>query len=363
MTTHNYAWLDRVFHRVAFSSPAVQLTAADVEATLYGRRFAGIPVNRPVFVTSLPRAGTTLVLELLARLPAFATHTYRDMPFVLAPLLWESLSRGFRKPAQLAERAHGDGMAVGFDSPEAFEEVLWLSAWPEKFREDRIDLWSETEPAADFKARFVSQMQRLIAVRSGGGEPRRYLSKNNANVARLGLLRRLFPDAEILVPFRDPLDQAGSLLRQHHRFQRMHREDAFARRYMRDIGHLEFGALHRPIQFPGMDQVRERHRPETIDYWLAYWIAAFTHVLQHRRHVGFMDYGALCAGGVAGVRTLAIRLGVAPEALDALAGVELHEPRAHRPDAGSANPALVAEADALYQRLSAESQAAACNRY
>jgi hypothetical protein len=355
----NYSRLDRLFHRVAFSSPAVQLTAADIEKSMYGRRFTAINVDRPVFITSLPRAGTTLMLELLGRLPAFATYTYRDMPFVLAPLLWESFSRGFRKPAQLTERAHGDGMAVGYDSPEAFEEVLWMTSWPEKFSDRGITPWSETETAPEFRELFVSQMQRIVAVRGNGNGPRRYLSKNNANIARIALLRRLFPNATVLVPFRRPMDQAGSLLRQHLRFLEMHAEDSFSRRYMEDIGHLEFGALHRPILFEGMTEVRERHDPKTIDYWLAYWNVAFRHILGHRDGIILVSYEQLCASGVAGVQAVARQLEVPAESLDALATVDLHQPRSHRPEALPADLTLLEEAEALYCELTACSQSGA----
>jgi len=349
----NYSWLDRMFHRVAFSSPSVQLTAADIEKSLYGRKFEGVKSQQPVFITSLPRAGTTVMLELLGRLPAFATYSYRDMPFVLAPLLWEHLSKGFRKPAQLSERAHGDGMAVGYDSPEAFEEVLWRLSWPSKFTEDGIDLWADTEEAHEFRQLLASQMQRIIAARSNGsGQARRYLSKNNANVARLGLLKRLFPDAVLLVPFRSPIDQAGSLLRQHVRFLQLHREDGFARQYMDDIGHLEFGALHRPIRFQGMRQIRERYHPETIDYWLAYWIVAFTHVLRYRESITLVSYGELCRAGAAGVRALATDLDVPGEMLEGITSADLHEPRSHRPDTLPTDRALLDEAEDLHQRLS-----------
>src|SRR5206468_10876896 len=112
----NYSLLDRMLHRLAFGSSAVQLTAADVEATMYGSRYRNIVVQKPVFVTSIPRAGTTLVLQMLTDVASLATHKYRDMPFVLAPVLWETLSRGFRRPSELRERAHGDGMLVGYDS-------------------------------------------------------------------------------------------------------------------------------------------------------------------------------------------------------------------------------------------------------
>lgn len=349
----NYSRIDRLFHRVAFSSRAVQLTAADIERSMYGRRFTTIRIDKPVFITSLPRAGTTLMLDLLGTLPVFATYSYRDMPFVLAPLLWETFSRSFRKPAHLTERAHGDGMAVGYDSPEAFEEVLWMTSWPKKFSADGIAPWIENEEAAEFRELLVSQMQRIIAVRSNGsGGSRRYLSKNNANIARIGLLKRLFPDAIVVVPFRKPLDQAGSLLRQHLRFLEMHAEDSFARQYMQDIGHLEFGALHRPILFEGMNEIRERHRPDTIEYWLAYWIVAFQHIFRHRDRVVLVSYEDLCDAGVSGVQAVASQLDVPPEFLETLATVDLHRPRSHRPEALPAVSGLLEEAEALYRELS-----------
>jgi hypothetical protein len=357
ISEQNYSRLDRWFHRVAFSSPAVQLTAADIETSMYSRRFANISADKPVFITSLPRAGTTLLLELLSELPSFATYTYRDMPFVLAPLLWETFSRRFRKPAQLAERAHGDGMAVGYDSPEAFEEVLWMASWGKKFSDRGIALWGDHEPAADFRELLVSQMQRIIAARSKDGERRRYISKNNANIARIGLLKRLFPDGVILVPFRRPVDQAGSLLYQHQRFLEMHAEDSFARRYMRDIGHLEFGALHRPILFEGMSEVGGRYRPDTIDYWLAYWNLAFEHVLRYRDQIILVSYEDLCAAGADGVRTLAAQLDVPQESLAVLNTVELHRPRAHRPET-AVDRRLLEHAEALHSELCACSRVA-----
>ena len=173
----NYSALDRVVHRLAFANRSFQMTATDIETTFLAKRFRHVAVDRPVFITSLPRAGTTLLLEVLTRLPGFVSHCYRDMPFVLAPLLWAAFSRSFRKQGDLKERAHGDGMAVGYDSPEAFEEILWRFFWPKKFGKDRIALWSEDEETEEFRDFFTEHIQKLIASRSrhdaGGGTSRR----------------------------------------------------------------------------------------------------------------------------------------------------------------------------------------------
>jgi hypothetical protein len=325
---HPYSRLDQFLHRVAFASSAIQQTAADVEQAMYGSRFRHIPVDRPVFVTSLPRAGTTLVLELLAAFPDVATHRYRDMPFIMAPIFWAGLSKHFRKPAALVERAHGDGMMVGYDSPEAFEEVLWKAFWPKHFTADGIRLWKDDEPAREYREVLTSHLQRILAVRSEAGDiRRRYVSKNNANVARIGFLKRLFPDAQIVVPFRDPLAQAASLLRQHQRFLKRHRDDPFGRQYMEDIGHLEFGQLHRPIAFDGMEEVRRRYQPDSLDYWVGYWFHGLRHVAARQDRVMLVSYERLCAGGQRAIRALTDRLGLSENATGKTSSTGLHEPR------------------------------------
>ena len=64
----NYGKMDRLLHRVAFFSPSVQLTAADMEKAAFSKAFADVKAEAPIFITSLPRAGTTLMLEVLYQL-------------------------------------------------------------------------------------------------------------------------------------------------------------------------------------------------------------------------------------------------------------------------------------------------------
>lgn len=291
----SYSLLDRLMHRVAFAHPSVQKVLADIEASRYQQEWLDQPVTKPIFVTSLPRAGTTLVLQLLARLPAVATHTYRDMPFVRAPVLWNRLSQSFHANDEEVERAHGDGMLVNTDSPEAFEEVLWLSHFPEHYGKDGIRPWSAL--AQDFVGELCDHMRRIILLRAGSrSQESRYLSKNNANIARIDALRAAFPDCMIVVPLRHPLAQARSMLRQHVRFANLQAGDRFALRYMADIGHFEFGLAHRPILFPGVAQLADRYRPDRIEYWTGYWAAAFSHLAQ-RSNVLFIDYQGFCSDG------------------------------------------------------------------
>ena len=103
----SYSGVDRALHRVAFATYEVQADLADIEDRLFASHLGSITNQRPVFITSLPRAGTTLLLECCAALDEFASHTYRDMPFVMIPCLWSSFSGAFRREGQLKPRAHG----------------------------------------------------------------------------------------------------------------------------------------------------------------------------------------------------------------------------------------------------------------
>lgn len=306
-----YSGLDRLVHRIAFSHASVQITAADIEDSLFRRDLEEVEVGSPIFITSLPRAGTTSLLIALNAAPELATHLYRDMPFVMAPLLWSRLSGSFRKQAVLQERAHGDGIAIGYDSPEAFDEVIWRAFWPDHFKPDGISLWSAQDSKADARDFMTRHFRKLVALRCERGTgPGRYLSKNNANIARLDLIPEMFPDADILVLVRSPLAQAASLQRQHANFLRRHAEDAFTLRYMADIGHYEFGALHRPILFEGFSQLVEGLATSDLDYWLAYWIAAFEHVAKRRDRIHLIEYEDLCRRGTAAAADLCALLGI-----------------------------------------------------
>lgn len=358
-----YGVLDRALHRAAFSALELHKSVADIENRIYGRRLRDIAVDRPVFVAALPRAGTTMLLNALFAVGAFASHTYRDMPFLLTPLLWSSFSRRFRRPSEPVARAHGDGMTVGFDSPEAFEEVLWRAFWREKYKNHKIDCWTAADARrhGEFRAFFRAHVAKVVALRSDvrddlQGGSRRYLSKNNANIARLPAIREVFPDAVFLVPFRNPLDQAGSLLRQHLRFSEIHAAQPFARQYMKDLGHFEFGANLRPIRFPSGPSRKGDGRPsaDTARYWLEYWCAAYGHVLaMASRDPVLVSYDRLCAAPDAELERIAVRAGLSEAEKSALAatGRRFRAPSGHADACDEVEPQLLATAAELHGRL------------
>ena len=284
-----YSGADRLLHRIALGSPALLEATFDIERATHRGKIAAVPIRRPVFIAGLARAGTSILTRLLHQGGGFAAPSYRDLPFPLAPNSWARL--GGKRHVEASERGHGDGLTHDLDSPEAIEEVFWRALEGRRYL--RRDGLAPAAPDPETLAAFRDYV-RLVLLRHGGA---RYLSKNNNNILRLEGLATSFPDALLIHPFRDPLQQALSLLSQHRRAARLAGEDPFRRRFMTWLGHHEFGADHRPFLFdgaPGRDE-----DPTRADYWLKLWDSVHRALLSAparvRERQFFVDYDALCA--------------------------------------------------------------------
>lgn len=310
-SSSDYSFADQLVHKLAFSGPNIQLTASDIEDRIYSRRIREIEDKPPIFITSLPRAGTTILLRALNDSPYLATHLYRDMPFVMSPMLWSHISRMFIKNSNVMERAHKDGIDVGYDSPEAFEEVIWRTFWPEKYKDNYIDLWSRGDVRVEARDFFINHFRKIVSLRTENG---RYISKNNNNISRLDVLPEMFPDAQIVVPLREPSEHCFSLLQQHRNFLEQHRKNPFTETYMRDIGHYEFGILHKPFMFPSF--IISEVSPDDADYWMDYWISAYQKVLENPTRLHIISHDKICNHPNSVMHTLCERINLNPEGLD-----------------------------------------------
>ena len=110
-----YSRLDRLLHRLAFSSFEVRKALADVEDRLCARRLVGIEIDRPVFITALPRAGTTLLLETLGSLGVFATHTLPEHAVSARSPLLERRHVPLPRPHVFRIPVHYDAGALDVD--------------------------------------------------------------------------------------------------------------------------------------------------------------------------------------------------------------------------------------------------------
>lgn len=297
---------ERTLQRIALGSPAVLDASFDIEKAIYGAAAANRPMDAPIFIAGLARAGTSILTRALHAEGGFASLSYRDLPFPLAPNLWGRISRNWARSIAAEERGHGDGILHDLDSPEAIEEVFWRLHEGHRYRQpDRI-VPAPPEPGSI--AAFRTHV-RLTLLRHGGT---RYLSKNNANVLRLPAIVEAFPDAHLIHPFRDPVQQAQSLLNQHLRACDLAKGDPFRARFMAWLGHHEFGVDHRPTWFPAGPEPSVD--PTRLDYWLRVWIATHRFLLDQPETVRvrqiFLDYDAMCAAPQETAQHLGIALGL-----------------------------------------------------
>lgn len=351
-----YGTMGRLLHRIAFRVGTAQHALSDVEESLYADRLDGVTAEDPVFITSLPRSGTTILLKLLWQTGRFASHTYRDMPFVLCPLIWSRYTGQFAGEVEPTERAHGDGLEVSGESPEAFEEMIWKHFWPEHYREDHIRPWRPGEENEEFNLFFQAHLRKVIALRTeeeGGENPsegRRYLSKNNLNISRLAALPEPLRKGTMLIPFRDPVQQAASMHRQHERFLQIHEEDDFVREYMEAIGHHEFGKGLKPVNFDGWIE-ESPGSPNHLAFWLRYWLVTYQHVLKHADDSRILvSYARLTEQPERALARLSETVGIRSDDLTSQAD-SLRAPRTHSVPQDELPDSLQQNAREIYEEL------------
>ena len=86
---NNYSWLEQKLHQFALSSQFMREVTFDFESTNIS---PASETENHIFITGLARAGTTILLNALYKSNIFASPSYSDMPFVLAPNLWSKIS-------------------------------------------------------------------------------------------------------------------------------------------------------------------------------------------------------------------------------------------------------------------------------
>lgn len=354
---NKYSFLEKSLHHLAFNSRSILISLSNFESYLFKKELAGIEGKKPVFISALPRAGTTLLLELCIGTNQFVSHTYGDMPFLLTPLFWNRFSKVFRQSGTSFERVHGDGIMVNVDSPEAFEEIIWKGFWPSRYKKDRIIPWSEPS-YPEFEKFIHEHLRKIIFMRADTEIPQvRYISKNNLNIARIGYLKSIYPDSRIIVPFRSPLQHASSLLRQHRNFLTIHKQDLFARKYMEDTGHFDFGNNLRPVNFDNWLLNEGDFDPNTLLFWLKYWICTYQYLLTNANtHVKFFSYDLLCNDPRRNLEQLGKYLEIKDIESFKMNADRIIAPKLYQVDSSSIPSDILGEADNLFLALQALSQ-------
>lgn len=297
MSDSDYGVGARLLHRLALNSKLIAQASFDLESTLTKSLQSNLynkpQDDSPVFISGLARAGTTVLMRALHATGQFRSLTYRDMPFVLMPNVWKKISSRSREDAPEKERAHGDRILVNFDSPEAFDEVFWRTFCGNDYIFDNCLRPHEVGDEVIDKFRLFV---RHALVSSDLPSQARYLSKNNNNILRLPYIRSAFPKSTIIIPFRNPVQHAFSLMNQHQRFCETHAKDGFTFNYMKWLGHHEFGLTHKPFRFDVASNTNiDKFDTGDVNYWMTLWMSTYQHLLNTAPYdCIFVCYEELC---------------------------------------------------------------------
>ncbi len=263
-------WLGRFIRATA---PA-WLGLSALETRVLRRRLQ--PVDRPIYILGLPRAGTTITLEMVSRHPESASHRHVDFPNLFTPYLWNSfVSRLGLEKETPHERLHRDGLMVTALSPEAGEESLWTRFIPGLHAEDRSVVLTRDDHHPRFESFYRDHIRKLLLVRGR----RRYVAKGNYNVTRLAYILKMFPDARFLLLVRHPFHQVASLLKQDRLFTRLFANDSRWGEITTSIGHYSFGPAKKWVRVGDGDTVAEIHRLLAANRearaWAVYWSSIY----------------------------------------------------------------------------------------
>jgi len=172
-------------------------------------RLDGIAIDRPVFIISLPRSGSSMLQDLLCAHPSAAYIT--NMMYMFPDCF--CAADHFRKRLNLdvrGERFLQDSVEVGGGSP-ADPVGLWAT-W---LKQDLFALDYCPSSIADYTPAEIAAIHDDIrrVLWCFGGSDRRFLCKTPALLPHILLLRDLFPGARFIHLVRDARQNANSMLK------------------------------------------------------------------------------------------------------------------------------------------------------
>lgn len=280
----------------------------NLESLMLARRLEAQAVDRPVYICGLPRAGTTITLQMLSEHPDVVTHKYADFLMPYLPYVWNKVFPRIPVDAmrQPVARIHRDRIQVTRDSAEMGEEILWEYFFPQIHGEANYGVLDGTTSNPAFERFYSEHLRKLALVR----ERSRYVSKAIMCFTRMQYLRKLFPDARFLLYVRNPIDHVASLIKQDRIWAELLRDDPRQIEIIELTGHHEFGPNQIMANLGDPDELRQARRLFDEGNWAIsrarYWAYAYGFVAKQlqddpelARRVCIVRYEDLCADSLA----------------------------------------------------------------
>ena len=335
-----FHWLMRSIHAMA----PLFVKLGGLESTLLRTRLSAVPIDRPIYILGLPRAGTTVSTQMLSEHPDVTTHRYSDFALPYTPFWWNYLIsrlpvKGLETPI---ERSHRDRIYVTRDSPEGVEEMIWERFFPSLDPTHSSVMDKNTAKNPKFECFLSDHIRKLLLVRGRS----RYVAKNNPSVVRMEYLQRVFPDARFLLFIRNPIDHIASMIKQDRLWDAMESDNPRQAKIHTITGHHQFGHAHIPLHI-GDDALfkeicRCRDNGQMIRARALQWASVYGFIMQQIRSdhdlakaVCIVRYEDLCGKPEATISRILTHTGLSQESFAPVCSayaVKLCLPDYYRPD-------------------------------
>src|SRR5215469_178543 len=294
----------------------------NLESKLLAGKLRNASVDRPVYICGLPRAGTTISLQMLSEHPDVGTHKYADFLMPYTPYVWNWIFPkvpvdAMRKPMP---RIHRDRISVTRDSAEMGEEILWERFFPHIHDESQRSVLDAATNNPSFERFYREHIEKLLLIR----DRKRYVSKAIMCVIRMQYLKKMFPDARFLLYVRNPIDHIASLVKQDRIWDEIDRDDPRQIEIIEMTGHHEFGKRQILANLGDASVLREVH--ELFDYGrnvrarARYWAYVYNFVLQQlasdpelAKAVCLVRYEDLCGKSLETIDRIVAHTGLSAE--------------------------------------------------
>ena len=291
----SYSFLDKLLFKFFLGNNVFQEVLFDVDKLFFYKKKKRI---KSLIITGLPRSGTTILLNELYKTKKFSSLTFQDLPFILSPNIYNFLKKNLKiillinfwekfikkNKKKKYKRIHNDGIFVGDEMPEAFDEVFWRVFQNRKYiNKNNISMHSIGEYE-------MSEYQKYVNIITHRENKNLYITKNNNNILRLNNFKNL-KHTFLIVTFRDPFFQSYSLIKTHKILCKKQKKNTFILKYMNYLVHHEFGLNLKTLKFK--KKFSTEYKNTNINFWLSYWIYVYENILKNYKesnNIQFLAY-------------------------------------------------------------------------